>query len=202
MATSINPAAIDTPMQPDFLQLWSSMVIRPEWEMKVKANANAISVHQHIYEAFVQGFNAAMPWQFVGVIHLMEASCSFTCHLHNGDSLNKRTVHEPKGRPLLPPLAGAGKPYAWHESARDALHMQGFDKLHLWDITHILSRLEAYNGIGYRRHGIYTPYLWASSNHYLQGKYTSDGKFDIQAVSKQVGAAPILKTLMDINDLA
>ncbi|MEO1207489.1 MAG: hypothetical protein AAFV45_14275 [Pseudomonadota bacterium] len=39
------------------------------------------------------------PWYFVAIIHAMEASFSFRSHLHNGDSLRRRTVHVPRGRP-------------------------------------------------------------------------------------------------------
>jgi lysozyme family protein len=189
MATSL-------PLQPDFNLLWDTMQIRPEWLKRVQAQAEAVRAHKNKYDEFVQGFNPDMPWYVVGVIHMMEASGSFTCHLHNGDSLAHRTVQEPKGRPALPPLAGIGKPYTWAESARDALGMEGYDKLHDWSITRILARLESYNGIGYRKHGIYSPYLWSASNHYTSGKYVADGHFDIHAVSKQVGAAAMLKLLM------
>lgn len=189
MATSL-------PLQPDFNLLWDTMQIRPEWLKRAKAQADLVRVHQNTYDEFVQVFNAAMPWYVVGIIHMMEASCSFTCHLHNGDSLAQRTVQEPKGRPALPPLNGIGKPYTWAESARDALRMEGYNIMHDWSITRILARLENYNGIGYRRHGIYTPYLWSATNHYTTGKYVADGHFDIHAVSKQVGAAAMLKLLI------
>jgi lysozyme family protein len=189
MATSL-------PLQPDFNLLWETMVIRPEWLKRVQAQADLVRVQKNKYDEFVHGFNPDMPWYVVGVIHMMEASGSFTCHLHNGDSLAHRTVQEPKGRPALPPLAGIGKPYSWQESARDALSMQGYDKMHDWSIARILARLESYNGIGYRKRGINTPYLWSGTNHYSAGKYVADEHFDIHAVSKQVGAAAMLKLLI------
>jgi lysozyme family protein len=39
--------------------------------------------------------------------------------------------------------------------------------------------------------------LWSFSNHYTKGKYVSDGKFDPEAVSQQVGSALVLKRLVD-----
>jgi lysozyme family protein len=193
MATSINTTS---QLLPDYYQLWATMVIRPEWLKRAKAMADAVRVHQKTYEAFVQAFNPDIPWYFVGVIHMMEASGSFNCHLHNGDSLANQTVCDPKGRPVLPPLAGIGKPYTWQESARDALTMENYDKMHEWTVTRMLARMEAYNGFGYRKRGIYSPYVWSGTNHYTAGKYVADGHFDSQVVSKQVGAAAMVKLLM------
>jgi lysozyme family protein len=41
-----------------------------------------------------------------------------------------------------------------------------------------------------------TPYLWSYSDHYDKGKFVADGKYNPDAVSKQVGAAILLKELM------
>jgi lysozyme family protein len=187
-----NPAAL---MQ-HYQLLWDTMVIREDWERRVIDTVQVIKQNQHTYELFVQSFNPALPWYVVAAIHTMEASGSFECHLHNGDSLKQRTVHVPKGRPLLDPLNGIGKPYMWHESAKDALAMEEWHNYHLWDMPHILFRLENYNGCGYRNHGINSPYLWSATNHYSHGKFTEDGHFAMDAVSKQVGAAAIIKRLL------
>jgi len=58
-------------------------------------------------------------------------------------------------------------------------------------------KLEGFNGFGYRtRHPeVLIPYLWSFTNHYQKGKFVADGKFDPNAVSKQCGAAAILKPL-------
>jgi hypothetical protein len=58
-----------------------------------------------------------------------------------------------------------------------------------------LSFLEAYNGWGYVKKGINSPYLWSGTNHYTSGKYVRDGVFDPRAVSKQLGAVCMLKEL-------
>jgi hypothetical protein len=74
-----------------------------------------------------------------------------------------------------------------------------------WNLPVILFKLEGFNGFGYRtKHpDVLTPYLWSFTNHYTKGKFTSDGKFDPNAVSKQCGAAAILKalTLKEIVDV-
>lgn len=133
-----------------------------------------------------------VPWYVIGLIHGMESGFDFNTHLHNGDPLTHRTVNEPKGRPPT-----GNPPFTWDTSAIDALHYDSFCSWGDWSITGILNKLEAYNGWGYRKHGINSPYLWSYSNQYTKGKYGSDGHFDPNLVSKQVGAAVALKSMFD-----
>lgn len=132
------------------------------------------------------------PWYLVACLHAMESSLRFDCHLLNGDPLTARTVHEPPGR-----IPGVNPPYTWEQGADDALRLKGFDKIKTWDIPTILFELESYNGLGYREWHptVLSPYLWSKTNKYKIGKYRSDGKFDPNLVSQQIGCVPILKGL-------
>jgi len=134
-----------------------------------------------------------IPWYFVALVHCMETSLNFSRHLHNGDPLTARTVHVPAGRPK----AGA-PPFTWEQSATDALRFQGLANLTDWSLPTTLYRLEGYNGFGYHRLAppINSPYLWSFSNHYTAGKFTSDHGFDPSAISKQCGAAVLLRKLV------
>lgn len=150
--------------------------------------------HKDRYQITGWNVNPLMPWWFVAVIHGLEASFDFSKHLHNGDPLSSKTVNVPKGR-----IPGQNPPYTWEESAHDALTMPGkqYDKAEDWSMAAILWRLEGYNGYGYRMYrGIHSPYLWAGTNHYTRGKYTSDGVWSSTAVSKQAGAAGVIKLLL------
>jgi lysozyme family protein len=141
-----------------------------------------------------------VPWHVVGLIHVMESSCNFGTHLHNGDSLTHRTIRVPAGRPA-PEVADP--PFAWSTSAVDAL-TQGNHKLHLvadWSRERELYELERYNGFGYRRRGLATPYLWSGSDRYVKGKFVRDGVFDPDEVSKQIGAGTILKAMLAAGDI-
>jgi lysozyme family protein len=137
--------------------------------------------------------NYIMPPPLIGIIHLLESNLNFKTHLHNGDPLTARTVHIPKGRPPV-----GEPPFSWEESAFDALEIKlndmrrAGDYLDFGELEQWLYFLEKYNGFGYRKRGINSPYLWAGTNHYTKGKYVSDGVFDPEAVSKQVGAVPII----------
>ena len=133
-----------------------------------------------------------VPWTFVGIIHGMECGFNFAGHLHNGDTLKSRTVQVPKGRPVA-----GNPPFTWLESALDAMRLKKLDLVTDWSLPHMLYLLEAYNGFGYRRRGLPSPYLWSFSNIYEKGKFVADGKFDPEAVSKQCGAALLLKRLLN-----
>lgn len=138
----------------------------------------------------------AVPWFVVGLIHAMEAGLNFKCHLHNGDPLSARTRQVPRGRPV----AGT-PPFAWKDSAIDAIQYDGLDKVREWPIERICFELEKFNGWGYLQHHseVNTPYLWSGSNHYARGKYVADGQWSSTAVSGQSGAMPILKRITELD---
>lgn len=153
---------------------------------------DTIVFHRDRYDEVVETLTT-VPWWAVAVIHNMECGLDFTKHLHNGDSLKRRTVNEPKGRPTT----GNG-PFSFLESAIDALR---YDKAHIvtdWSIGPALDWFERYNGVGYRNHKpapVPSPYLWSFTDQYVKGKYVSDGKYDPNAVSQQAGVACVLKEL-------
>ncbi|MCA9660183.1 MAG: DUF2914 domain-containing protein, partial [Myxococcales bacterium] len=125
-----------------------------------------------------------------------ESSCNFKTHLHNGDTLRRRTVNVPAGRPK-----SGSPPFDWHTSAIDALQIKGLQKIADWCITRMCYEAERFNGFGYRNWhpNVLSPYLWSYSFHYHRGKYIADGKWSSAAVSGQPGAMPILKLLMELD---
>lgn len=141
-----------------------------------------------------------VPWWFTGILHALECSGNFLKHLHNGDPLTARTVNVPAGRPESDP------PFTWEESAEDALTLKGWgpdqvarqaDGSPDWTLATVLWRFEMWNGFGYRSKGIRTPYLWAGSNLEQSGRYVRDGVWDGSKWSSQIGAAVLLKVLLD-----
>lgn len=188
----------------EYWKLFMTCEIRPEKFAEVKQMVSKIISHRHRYEA-AAGPLGTMPWWFVALIHALEGGLKFTTHLHNGDSLNARTIHVPAHRPAANPQAdpkhgpSAKNPYTWEESAQDALRMKNLDKWTDWSIRGSLYQLEAYNGWGYRLYhsDVRSPYLWSYTNHYTKGKYAADGKWDANLVSKQPGAAALLRLMAD-----
>jgi lysozyme family protein len=132
-----------------------------------------------------------VPWYVVAAIHYRESTLSFKHHLHNGDPLTARTVHVPKGRPLR-----GEPPFTWDESAIDALKMSWLSSNKDWSIGNTLALIERYNGLGYKKKGLPSPYIWSWTSVYHKGKYVADGKYDPEAIDQQCGAAIIIKSLI------
>jgi lysozyme family protein len=187
IGTSLNFTALRSELDAWF----NAVIVRDECKDKVQWNTKQLLENQSRYRGVGLRVNH-MPWAMVGVIHAMECCFNFAGHLHNGDPLTNRTKHVPAGQPQ----AGT-PPYSWENSAIDALTGAGFNSVTDWSVPHMLFLLEKYNGFGYRKMGKPTPYLWSLSNLHEKGKYVADGHFDPEAVSKQCGAAVMLKALID-----
>lgn len=176
-----------------YIQLFNSCVIAPgkqssvDWYVDKLTSPKYRAAYEKVEEI------VCVPWYFIGCIHALETSFNFEAHLHNGDPLNKKTVHVPKGRPdpWLPPSD-------WQSSAQDALDYENFTHHQDWNLAKLLFRLEAYNGFRSREeHGINTPYLWCFSNHYTKGKFVADNVWSSTAVSQQCGAAVMIKEMVN-----
>jgi lysozyme family protein len=178
-------------LKDEYRQLFERATIRPEHADTLAWHKNLLIASKERYEKLA--VTTKVPWFFIGVIHGLEASYNFRAHLHNGDfPLSKRTRQVPAGRPIvwLPPDD-------WGSSGKDALALMRFTNQSDWSLERTLYRLEAYNGFGYRKVGVPTPYLWSFTNHYERGKFVSDGSYSPRAQSKQCGAATILKALAE-----
>jgi N-acetylmuramoyl-L-alanine amidase len=188
---SVNPSIDLDVIRDEYAGLWNTMAIRPDRQAEVAALAARIVKGAERYRSVANSFVNLLPWYVVGILHAMECGCDFNAHLHNGDPLSSRTVHVPKNRP---PVWDPTRP--WEESAKDAVGVDGLDKVKGWTLPRILFTFERYNGLGPRRRfGKATAYLWSYSNHYVRGKYVGDGQWDPEAVSKQAGAAVLLRQL-------
>ena len=168
---------------------FATCTVKPEHVEEVQREAAAILANRSRYQAVAANFTG-IPWWAVGIIHSMECGLNFKEHLHNGDPLSARTVQVPKGRPK------DGKPpFTWEESAIDAIEYDNLDKVLDWSLGGALVAFENYNGSGYRRRGVPSPYLWSFTDQYHCGKYTADGHFDPKAISQQCGCAALMKNL-------
>ena len=185
MKVAIKPSASE------YQTLFDEMVIDTSKKNEINEAVALIKQGRSRYQNLAYSVNPKIPYYAIGIAHYMEADCDFTKHIHCGDPLTARTVNEPSGRPI-----NGNPPFTWEESATDWLNLKQWNKWQDWQITDILARLEMNNGLGYRHLGVPTPYLWSyAKNIYISGKFVSDGKFDADAVSKQVGAAILLKEL-------
>jgi lysozyme family protein len=174
----------------EYSDLFNCCKIAPNKMAEVEGVVQRILLSQDRYSRLAA--QSTVPWYVIAVIHNMECGLDFTKHLHNGDSLARRTVNVPRGR-----LKTGQPPFTFDVSALDALEYDGFTTWSDWSIGGICYKLEGYNGWGYRVHNINSPYLWSYSNLYTSGKYVADNQWSDRAVSRQCGAAVILRRLSD-----
>src|SRR5712691_8284880 len=170
------------------------MKIRPERRAALESAARKILRGKSRYMTVER--STGVPWFVIGLEHYREADCSFACHLHNGDNgypdangrLTVRTRQVPAGRPASAP------PWTWEDSARDALAIDGLNRVLDWGIERIGYMCEKFNGEGYFGHDVNSPYVWAGSNHYGDppntGKYVADHVFDPRTIETQLGCMP------------
>ncbi len=176
----------------EYEDLFENCTLREAYEKSVERIIDKILANEDRYRLVSK--QSGVPWYFVAVVHIMESGGNFEAHLHNGDPLTARTKHVPKGRPKR-----GRPPFTWEESARDALAYKGLSEKTDWTLSGTLYQLERYNGWGYRIYHpeVLSPYLWSFSNHYTSGKYVADGRWSDIAVSKQCGAAVLLRRLAE-----
>lgn len=169
--------------------------------------AKKLVANKSRYQA-VEAFTG-VPWWFIAVVHNRESGADFGGVLHNGEHIlgtGKKTRLVPKGR---------GPFTTWEEAAIDALkNCHPFAaKNKDWSVGGTLTKLEEYNGLGYftgpvtRKNGKIvarypsqpSPYVWAGTDQYIQGKYVADGVFDPGHVDKQLGCAGLIMAMAQLD---
>lgn len=178
---------------PDLTAKWAGMEVTSQ-KADIDVMARRIIKGKETYLK-VQA-KTSVPWWVIGLLHFRESGCSFTKHLHNGDSLKRRTVRVPAGRPPGPVPAGG---FDWVTSACDALRYQKLDKVNVWTVERVGYYAMLYNGTGYAMYGRTNPYLWGGTNGYTKGKYVRDHVYDPNVVDQQVGVMPVMKRLSELD---
>jgi lysozyme family protein len=169
-----------------YLNLFNKMAINPGHEKQISLIVSKITSGKARYQKIET--QTGVPWAWIGIVHNLEGSCNFSTYLGNGQPLSRKTTLVPAGR---------GPFDTWENGAIDALTLVGVSKVTDWSLSRWLYQFEAYNGFGYAKFNVNSPYIWSFSNLYSRGKYVADGDFDSSAVSAQCGAAVILKTMLD-----
>lgn len=183
------------------LARWNAASVTPSLVHFVDSVAHKLVDAKDRYEKVSAATH--VPWPVIAVIHERESSQSWTASLAQGDPWNRVSIHVPRGR---------GPFSSWESAAEDALvicppHAARWED---WSIGGALCLLEQYNGLGYAS-GPFdhatghqyppqaSPYVWASTDQYVKGKYIADGHFDPDAVDHQIGAAALLARMSLID---
>lgn len=135
-----------------------------------------------------------VPWGMHAVIQSMEASGDITRHPANGDSLESRTVRHPEGLPKR-----GTPPFEYLQVVEEESREIKRPRSGVWSVEWLLAAAERFNGLGYRKRGVPSPYVWAATNHERPGRYVADHVFDPEAWSKQIGVAALVISLYDLG---
>jgi lysozyme family protein len=165
------------------------------WEAaKLTRNFNSVGRALFAFKSryLIVAEKTGVPWFFIAVVHEREASQSWTGSLAQGDPWDRVSTHVPKGR---------GPFRSWEDAAVDALlNCAPFAGRNTdWSIGGLLTECEKYNGLGYATRGIPSPYVWAGTDQYHAGKFTSDGVFNATVIDQQLGCAGLLVALMALD---
>lgn len=180
--------------------MWENMTIDADKSDLALQTAKFILANKSTYEQVGGAFG--VPFYVIGAIHYRESSFDFTTHLANGDPLFDSdgtpiaTTHVPSG---LGPFA------SWVAGAIGAIKEMSWGEGWHWDICNALDNAERWNGLGLRRMGLPSPYVWAATSNYKSGMYVADGVFNPNKVDERVGAAAIWKSIstlgVDLNEV-
>jgi lysozyme family protein len=171
------------------LQRWQQMNVTASLIPQIDKVAQRLIAAKSRYQTVSD--TTDVPWHVIAVIHERESSQNFKTNLAQGDPFDQVSTHVPAGR----------GPFAtWEDAAIDALTLSGAAKWSDWSIGGTLTLLEKYNGFGYANRNLPSPYVWASTDQYVKGKFVADGKFDPDAVDKQLGCAAMLSRMSELDN--
>lgn len=148
-----------------------------------------------------------VPWYVVGIISLRESglvagNLDFHACLHNGE----HTVGTNRSTQLVPRGVHLGPKASWEDWAVDALVREGAHRLNWHGEDNIVELvawlLEKFNGFGYRRYGIPSPYLFGGTSVQRAGKFVRDGVFSRTAMDPQIGGMALLWVLLNVDHVA
>lgn len=178
------------------LARWRAMRVNPSLEQSIDTVAQKLIRGKNRYQPI--SAKTGVPWAVIAVIHEREASCDWGANIAQGNPWDKVSTDVPKGR----------GPFACFEDAAfDALmNCAPFaGKWSDWSMGGALTLLEQYNGLGYasgprdlqgnRYPPQPSPYIWASTDQYVSGKYVADHDYRPSVVDPQLGCAALLARL-------
>ena len=179
--------------------------ISEDFDKEINEFKEAYIKNKSTYEDLAE--KTGVPPELIAIIHYREGTTdylngTFNVYLHNGETLGSPTVNYPPGKLF----------YNFESAAKDALKGQQdtINKYNLTadskDIAAMLCFAETYNGLGYYKKGLVSPYIFSGTNNYEKGKYVEvekkDGSgktesvYNANLVDKQVGTYLLLSSIL------
>jgi lysozyme family protein len=148
------------------------------------------------YEAVAE--KTDMPPELIAALHWRESTGNFGTYLHQGDPLGKPARNIPNNIPVF---------HDWESAAIHAINLKkgiqqrfGITKATgQSDPAALSTYAEYYNGKGYFNKSRPSPYVFSGTSSYQSGKYVADGKYDPNAVDRQLGVYSMLSNLWSVN---
>jgi lysozyme family protein len=170
--------------------------IRPECQHALEVTGERLlhdkAVYQRIFEA------TGVPVAALMALAEREMSGNLHCYLGNGQRLTKRTTIVPIGRG---PFADTID--AFVAGALDALHLDGLDQVARmpggWTLPRFAYESELWNGFGYRKRGIPSPYPFGGTTVQKPGKFIRDHAFSSTMMDPQLGTIAIVEMLFELD---
>jgi len=144
-------------------------------------------IYQSISNKVMQKTGKYIPPELIASIHYRESGCNFKTYFHNGEPLGKKTKNHPKGIYFD----------NFEDSAVDAIIRVGVKNIKNNDIESYMDFAERFNGLGYRKNGRTSPYVWSGTTKYKGGMYVADHKFSSTAKDKRCGVAVLYNHISD-----
>jgi lysozyme family protein len=176
-----------TPANPDFEELAKIVSVDTEQNKRDYLKDIVIKVLKNKSRYLNAEKLTGVPWKLIAAIHFKESSLDFDCMIHNGEPLNIKSRIVP---------IGVGPFETWEASVVDSFKREGSDKVDNWTFAQQLKFAEKYNGLGYRKHNIYSPYVFGFTNlSEEKGGYPKDHVWDSSYPYKRPGVAAIIIAL-------
>lgn len=177
---------------PDWVEIAANIRLdqEPQKLAAVKSICADIMENQMHYNLVRE--KTGVPMLLIGAIHYRESSLNFNTMLHNGEPLNRKSRIVP---------IGVGPFATWEDAAIDALKGEGCMDVKDWSFANCMAFAEKFNGRGYRKRGIYSPYVVSFTNMSDEiGGFPSDGVYSKEYVNKRPGVAALILGLIGKYD--
>lgn len=176
-------------LKPEYSALLTQMRITRLAEVTSTAERLVGFIDAGRYDAGCKATGVAVPWAAASFER--EASSNFHLNPAQGWPLASRSQWIPHNGPFAD----------WTTAQIAAYDIDGLDKVGAanWTWERACYEGEIFNGMGYRAHGVHSPYLWAGSNIYSSGKYVADGVWSAAAIDQQLGIIPMMVRIVQMR---